>query len=106
MAHAFAERAGIEARSAGTWPSPEVHPEAIEVMREIGIDLTGRVPHKLSTEDIEWADLVVKMGCGDDCPVIPGREYLDWNIQDPMDMPLEVVRSIRDQIEGLVEELR
>jgi arsenate reductase len=106
MAQAFAERAGIEARSAGTWPSPELHPEVVVVMRELGIDISGREPHKVATEDVEWADLVVKMGCGDECPVVAGTVYVDWDIQDPMGMPMEVVRSIRDQIEGLVEELR
>jgi arsenate reductase len=105
MAQAFYERAGGEARSAGTHPSPSVHPEVVEVMRELGFDLEGRVPHKLSQEDVEWAELVVTMGCGDACPVLPGKRYVDWNLQDPMGMPLEVVRSIRDQIAGLVGEL-
>ena len=106
MAQAFYERAGGEARSAGTQPSTQVHPEVVEVMRELGIDLEGRVPRKLSREDAEWADLVVTMGCGDACPVLPGKRYLDWNLQDPAGMPVEVVRQIRDQIAGLVEELR
>ena len=105
MAHAFYERAGGEARSAGTWPSPELHLEVVEAMRELGIDLTGRVPHKLDDDDIAWADVVVKMGCGDECPVVPGKRYLDWQIQDPMGMPMEVVREIRDEIERLVAEL-
>ena len=74
-------------------------------MREIGFDLDGRVPHQLSDEDVEWADLVVTMGCGDACPVLPGKRYLDWNLQDPTGMPIEVVRQIRDRIAGLVDEL-
>jgi protein-tyrosine-phosphatase len=68
-------------------------------------DLTDRVPHQLSDEDVEWADLVVTMGCGDACPVLPGKRYLAWNIQDPIGMPIEVVRQIRDRIAGLVAEL-
>jgi arsenate reductase (thioredoxin) len=102
MAQAFAERAGIEARSAGTRPEAHLHPEVVEAMREIGFDLDGRVPHKLAQEDVEWADLVVTMGCGDACPVLPGKRYLDWNLQDPAGMPIEVVRQIRDRIAALV----
>jgi arsenate reductase len=105
MAHAFYEQAGGTVRSAGSHAETHVHPEVVEVMREVGIDLEGRVPHQLSTEDVEWADLVVTMGCGDACPVLPGKRYLDWNLQDPMGMPVEVVRQIRDQIAGLVREL-
>jgi arsenate reductase len=105
MAHAFYERVGGNARSAGTQPSPAVHPEVVEAMREVGIDLEGREPHKLSQEDVEWADLVVTMGCGDACPVLPGKKYVDWDLQDPKDMPLEVVRAIRDDIAGRIEEL-
>jgi arsenate reductase (thioredoxin) len=105
MAHAFYERAGGTARSAGSRAESRVHPEVVDAMREVGIDLEGRVPHQLSTEDVEWADLVVTMGCGDACPVLPGKRYLDWNLQDPAGMPIEVVRQIRDSIAGLVEEL-
>jgi arsenate reductase len=105
MAQAFYERAGGSARSAGSRAEPHLHPEVVEAMREIGIDLDGRVPHQLSTEDVEWADVVVTMGCGDACPVLPGKRYLDWNLQDPAGMPIEVVRQIRDRIAGLVEEL-
>jgi len=105
MAQAFAERAGFEVRSAGSRAETQLHPEVVEAMREIGFDLSGRIPHQLSTEDVEWADLVVTMGCGDACPVLPGKRYLDWNLQDPAGMPIEVVRQIRDKIAGLVEEL-
>jgi len=105
MAQAFAERAGIEARSAGSRAETKLHDEVVDAMREIGIDLGGRVPHQLAQEDVEWADLVVTMGCGDACPVLPGKRYLDWNLQDPAGMPIEVVRQIRDRISGLVEEL-
>ncbi len=105
MAQAFYERAGGEARSAGTRPEAGLHPEVVEVMRELEIDLEGRFPKGLSREDVEWADLVVTMGCGDACPVLPGKRYLDWNLQDPAGMPIEVVRTIRDKIARLVSEL-
>ena len=105
MAQAFAEQAGIEARSAGSRAETHLHPEVVEAMRELDIDLTGRVPHQLAQDDVEWADLVVTMGCGDACPVLPGKRYLDWNLQDPAGMPIEVVRQIRDRIAGLVDEL-
>jgi arsenate reductase (thioredoxin) len=105
MAQAFYERTGGTARSAGTRPETQVHPEVVEAMREVGIDLDGRVPHKLSTEDVEWAELVVTMGCGDACPVLPGKRYVDWSLQDPAGMPVELVRQIRDEIAGLVDEL-
>jgi len=82
-----------------------VHPPVVEAMREIGIDLEDRVPHKLDREDVEWADLVVTMGCGDACPVLPGKRYLDWNLPDPAGMPVEVVRTTRDEIARLVGEL-
>jgi len=87
-----------EARSAGTAPAELVHPEVVEVMREIGVDLGERVPHKLEESDAEWADVVVTMGCGDACPYIPGRRYIDWELQDPHGLPLEDVRTIRDDI--------
>ena len=103
LEHAAGDR--HQALSAGTTPAERVHPEVVEAMRELGIDLSGRTPHQLTNEDVEWADLVVMMGCGDACPVLPGKRYLDWNLQDPMGMPIEVVRQIRDRIAGLVEEL-
>ena len=105
MAHAFAERAGFEVRSAGSHAESHLHPEVVEAMREIGFDLSGRVPHQLTDEDVEWADLVVTMGCGDACPVLPGKRYLDWKILDPMGLRIEMVREIRDEIAGLVDEL-
>jgi arsenate reductase (thioredoxin) len=105
MAQAFAERAGLEARSAGSRAETQLHPEVVEVMSELGIDLSGRVPHQLADEDVEWADLVVTMGCGDACPVLPGKRYLDWKILDPMGLRIEMVREIRNEIAGLVDEL-
>jgi arsenate reductase len=105
MAQAFAERAGFEAQSAGSHAETQLHPEVVEVMSELGFDLSGRVPHQLTDEDVEWADLVVTMGCGDACPVLPGKRYLDWKILDPMGLRIEMVREIRDEIAGLVDEL-
>jgi arsenate reductase len=94
-----------EARSAGTEPGERVHPEVVEAMRELGIDLAGRVPHKLTRADAEWADVVVTMGCGDECPYIPGKRYLDWELEDPKGRPIEEVRVTRDEIERRVNEL-
>jgi arsenate reductase len=105
MAQAFAERAGLEARSAGSLPERELHPEVIAAMDELGIDLRGRSPKPIERADVEWADVVVTMGCGDACPVLPGKRYVDWDLQDPAGMPLEVVREIRDEIERRVRGL-
>jgi arsenate reductase (thioredoxin) len=94
-----------EARSAGTTPGDRVHPEVVEAMGELDIDLSDRVPRGLSRADAEWADVVVTMGCGDECPYIPGKRYLDWDLPDPKDRPLEEVRATREQIERRVEQL-
>jgi arsenate reductase len=94
-----------EARSAGTTPGERVHPEVVEAMAELGIDLSGRVPHGLAREDAEWADVVVTMGCGDECPYIPGKRYLDWDLPDPKGRPLEEVRRTREEIERRTTEL-
>lgn len=94
-----------EARSAGTTPAERVHPEVVEAMAELGIDLGGRVPRKLGREDAEWADVVVTMGCGDDCPYIPGKRYLDWDLPDPRGRPLAEVRRTREEIERRVTAL-
>jgi len=94
-----------EARSAGTTPGDRVHPEVVAAMAELGIDLSGRTPRKLSHEDAEWADVVVTMGCGDECPYLPGKRYIDWDLPDPKGQSLEVVRATRDEIERRVEAL-
>jgi arsenate reductase (thioredoxin) len=108
MSQALFERA-VEgrhgARSAGTTPGERVHPEVAEVMKEIGIDLSDRRPKALTTEDAEWADVVVTMGCGDKCPYVPGRRYVDWDLADPKDQPVEVVRATREEIQKRVIEL-
>jgi protein-tyrosine-phosphatase len=93
------------ALSAGTTPGERVHPEVIEVMRELGLDLSERVPRKLTRELAEQADVVVTMGCGDECPYIPGKRYVDWDLPDPKGRPLAEVRATRDDIAGRVETL-
>jgi arsenate reductase len=105
MAEALYARAGGEGRSAGTAPAERVHPEVVEAMREVGIDLADRTPHRLETADAEWADVVVTMGCGDACPVLPGKRYVDWELDDPAGKPLDEVRAIRDEIAALVNDL-
>jgi len=98
-----------EARSAGTTPGERVHPEVVEVMRELGYDLADRTPRALDMDLAHWADVVVTMGCGDACPYIPGKRYLDWDLPDPSGRPVDEVRAIRDDIRSrvgaLVEEL-
>jgi arsenate reductase len=94
-----------EARSAGTAPVEHVHPEVVEVVRELGVDLSERVPHRLEQADAEWADVVVTMGCGDACPYIPGKRYIDWDLTDPQGLPLEEVRRLRDDIAHRVSHL-
>ena len=94
-----------EARSAGTTPAERVHPEVVEAMRELGIDLSERVPQRLTTELAEWADTIVTMGCGDECPYIPGKRYLDWDLEDPSGQPIEAVRRTRDDIASRVDAL-
>lgn len=99
-----------EARSAGTSPGERVHPEVVEVMRELDIDLADRVPAMLTRADAEWADVVVTMGCGDECPFVPGTRYVDWELEDPAEKDLAEVRPIRDEIgrrvRALMEDLR
>jgi arsenate reductase len=107
MAHALFERAasGHEARSAGSRPAGRVHPEVVEAMRELDVDLSDRTPHRLDRDDMEWADVVVTMGCGDECPYIPGKRYVDWELEDPAGQPLPEVRRIRDDIQRRVVDL-
>ena len=95
------------AESAGSIAEPvgQVHPEVVEVMAELGIDLSGVRPQRLTTELAERADLVVTMGCGDTCPYIPGKRYVDWDLPDPKGRPVEEVRAIRDEITERVSRL-
>jgi len=108
MSAALFERAAAgrhEADSAGTTPGDRVHPEVVEVMRELDIELADEKPQKLTTDAAEAADVVVTMGCGDECPYIPGKRYLDWDLEDPKGRPIEEVRATRDEIAGRVEAL-
>jgi arsenate reductase (thioredoxin) len=108
MSQALFERAAgghHEARSAGTEPAQRVHPNVVTVMQEEGFDLSDRVPRFLTTDLARWADVVVTMGCGDACPVIPGKKYVDWELRDPSGLPLDEVRAIRDDIKGRVKKL-
>jgi arsenate reductase len=105
MAQAFYERRGGEARSAGTAPAGAVHSNVADAMREVGVELGERRPQALSTADAEWADVVVTMGCGDQCPVLPGKRYVEWNGPNPAGASRDAVRAIRDEIERLVAAL-
>jgi arsenate reductase len=108
MSQALFERAAAGrhgARSAGTSPGERVHPEVAEAMRELGVEIGDRRPRRLTDEDAAWADVVVTMGCGDECPYVPGRRYLDWDLPDPKGQRLDAVRAIRGEIATRVEEL-
>jgi arsenate reductase len=108
MSEALFERAAAgrhSASSAGTTPAEQVHPEVVDSMRELGIDLAGRTPRKLTEEAAEEADVVVTMGCGDECPYIPGKRYIDWDLEDPKGLSLARVEAIRDEIAARVREL-
>lgn len=98
------------ALSAGTTPAEHLHPEVVEAMREVGVDLSDRRPRLLTRELAEQANVVVTMGCGDKCPFIPGKRYIDWDLPDPAGQPIETVREVRDEIArritGLLAELR
>ena len=105
IAKALYARLRGEARSAGSRPETELHPEVVEALKELDIDISDRKPKPISDEDAQWADVVVTMGCGDACPVFPGKEYLDWELTDPIGLPIERVREIRDDIARRVAEL-
>ncbi len=95
----------VDVRSAGSEPRDQANPTAVEAMREVGIDITGNVPQLLATEDVRASDVVITMGCGDACPIFPGKRYEDWEPTDPAGQPIEVVRQVRDDIRGRVEKL-
>jgi arsenate reductase (thioredoxin) len=105
MAQAFYEELGGEARSAGSRPESQLHGSVVDAMNEAGIDISSRRPKGFTDADVEWADLVVTMGCGDVCPFFPGKEYVDWNLPDPAAMPADEVRALRDEIRRRVTEL-
>lgn len=95
----------IEVRSAGSEPVSELNPRVVEAMREIGIDIGHEVPKKLSDASVRAADVVITMGCGDACPIYPGKRYEDWELDDPAGQDLATVRRIRDEIETRVKRL-
>ncbi|WP_055702714.1 MULTISPECIES: arsenate reductase ArsC [Streptomyces] len=99
----------IEVRSAGSAPADSVNPAVVEAMAELGIDLSARTPKVLTTDAVRASDVVITMGCGDACPVFPGKRYLDWKLDDPAGRGVDAVRPIRDEIEarvrGLIDEL-
>jgi arsenate reductase len=94
-----------QSRSAGTRPAEHVHPVVADAMRDVGIDIAGNRPQKLTDDLAQWADVVVTMGCGDECPYIPGKRYIDWDLTDPADKSLAEVRAIRDDIKIRVGDL-
>lgn len=108
MAAAFATHlsgGAVEVRSAGSEPADQINPVAVEAMAEIGIDITPERPKVLTTEAVTEADVVITMGCGDTCPIFPGKRYEDWPVEDPAGQRLETVRAIRDEIRSRVTDL-
>jgi arsenate reductase (thioredoxin) len=95
----------VEVRSAGSLPGDRVNPAAIQAMAEVGIDISDQRPKVLTTEAVETSDVVITMGCGDACPVLPGKRYLDWELEDPAGKGVESVRPIRDEIERRIRNL-
>ncbi|MEU4132249.1 arsenate reductase ArsC [Streptomyces wuyuanensis] len=107
LSHLAGDR--IEVRSAGSAPADQVNPAAVEAMREVGIDISAETPKILTVDAVRESDVCITMGCGDTCPVFPGKRYLDWTLEDPAGQGVDAVRPIRDEIkklvEGLIEEL-
>jgi arsenate reductase len=95
----------VEVRSAGSIPAEQVNPAAVAAMVEVGVDIAGQQPRVLTVDAVEASDVVITMGCGDACPVFPGKRYLDWDLEDPAGMGVEAVRPIRDEIESRVRGL-
>jgi len=95
----------IEVRSAGSEPAEHINPVAVAAMREAGIDITREQPTILTADAVEHADVVITMGCGDACPIFPGKRYEDWNLADPAGQPIDVVRKVRDEIRNRVQHL-
>ncbi|MEU4680347.1 arsenate reductase ArsC [Micromonospora sp. NPDC023737] len=100
----------IEVRSAGSEPAEQINPVAVEAMREVGIDITDQTPVRLTWDTAEASDVIITMGCGDACPVFPGKRYEDWKLTDPAGQPIDIVREVRDDIRsrvsGLLADLR
>ncbi|KOV74841.1 phosphotyrosine protein phosphatase [Streptomyces sp. AS58] len=107
LAHLAGDR--VEVRSAGSAPADSVNPAVVEAMKEVGIDISARTPQVLTTQAVQSSDVVITMGCGDACPVFPGKRYVDWQLDDPAGQGVDAVRPIRDAVEqrvrGLLTEL-
>ncbi|WP_204288933.1 arsenate reductase ArsC [Microbispora amethystogenes] len=103
LSHLAGDR--IEVRSAGSLPAEQVNPAAVEAMKEVGIDISDQSPKVLTPEAVQASDFVITMGCGDACPIFPGKEYLDWALDDPAGKGVEAVRPIRDEIKARVQAL-
>jgi arsenate reductase (thioredoxin) len=95
----------VEVRSAGSLPADQVNPAAVEAMAEVGIDISAQEPEVLTTEAVQASDVVITMGCGDACPIFPGKRYLDWALEDPAGQGVDAVRLIRDDIESRIRGL-
>ncbi|MGY1553062.1 arsenate reductase ArsC [Microbacterium sp. A588] len=95
----------IEVRSAGSMPADQINPIAVDAMAELGIDITAESPKVLTTEAVQASDVVITMGCGDACPIFPGKRYEDWELEDPAGQGIDSVRPIRDDIRARIEEL-
>lgn len=95
----------VEVRSAGSMPGNQVNPSAVAAMAEEGIDISAATPKVLTVEAVQASDYVITMGCGDACPIFPGKKYLDWQLDDPAGQGVDAVRPIRDEIRGLIEGL-
>ena len=95
----------IEGRSAGSEPADQLNPAVIDAMNEVGIDITNERPKLLTTDAVKTADVVITMGCGDTCPIFPGKRYEDWQLDDPAGQGIEAVRRIRNQIEARIRDL-
>jgi protein-tyrosine-phosphatase len=108
MAAGFLRELGgdrVEVRSAGSAPANSINPAVVAAMSELGIDISAEQPKILTTESVEISDVVITMGCGDVCPIFPGKRYEDWKLEDPAGQGVEVVRPIRDEIKGRIESL-
>ncbi|WP_285570434.1 arsenate reductase ArsC [Streptomyces sp. RTGN2] len=103
LSHLAGDR--IEVRSAGSAPGAEVNPAAVEAMAEVGIDISDQTPKVLTVDAVQASDVCITMGCGDACPVFPGKRYLDWKLEDPAGQGVAAVRPIRDEIKALIEDL-
>ncbi|MEV6956931.1 arsenate reductase ArsC [Streptomyces sp. NPDC051183] len=103
LSHLAGDR--VEVHSAGSAPADSVNPAAVEAMREVGIDMSAETPKILTVDAVKASDVCITMGCGDTCPVFPGKRYLDWKLEDPAGQGVEAVRPIRDEIKKLVEDL-